>query len=37
MSALISRLLSLGRAKDLEKAANDPEYREKLCKELGIA
>ncbi len=37
MSALFSKLFSLGGTKDAEKAANDPEYREELYKELGIA
>ena len=34
---LISKLLSLGRTQDIERAANDPEYRKKLYTELSIA
>jgi len=34
---LITKLISLGRNQDVEKAARDPAYREKLYVELGIA
>ena len=36
MALLISKLINLGRNGELEKAANDTEYREKLYYELGI-
>jgi len=35
--ALITKLISLGRNQDVEKAAYDPAYREELYAELGIA
>jgi len=37
LGSLISKLISLGRNQDVEKAAGDPAYREKLYAELGIA
>ena len=36
LAALFSRLLSLGRSEDAERAANDPDYRDKLYKEFQI-
>ena len=37
LASLMAKLFSLNRAKDAEKAATDPEYREKLYVEFGIA
>ena len=37
LASLISKLISLGRNNDVAKVAADPEYREKLYAELGIA
>ena len=37
LGTLITKLISLGRNQDVEKAAGDPAYREKLYVELGIA
>lgn len=37
MASLMSKLFSLGRAKDVEKAANDPAYLQKLLAEFEIA
>ena len=37
LAALMKMLFSQGCSQDAEKAATDPEYREKLYAELGIA
>ena len=34
---LISKLFTLGKYQDVEKASNDPVYMEKLLKEYGLA
>ena len=36
LSRLILKLSELGRADDIIKAAENPEYQEQLMKELGI-
>ena len=35
-ASLISKLLSLGRSADVERAANDTDYRERLYKEFQM-
>ena len=37
IASLMSKLFSLGRAKDAEKAANDPAYLQQLLAEFGMA
>ncbi len=37
MAQLIAKLFDLGKIEDLEKVSKDPEYREKLLKDYGIA
>ncbi len=37
LAQLISKLCSLKKYEDVEKASNDPEYRKKLLKEYEIA
>ena len=36
MAALISKLISAGRESEIEKAARDEEYCEKLMEEMGV-
>ena len=37
VTQLMAKLFSLGKAEELEKAAKDPEYLQKLLKDYGIA
>ena len=37
MAQLIAKLFDLGKIEDLEKVSKDPEYREKLLKDYGLA
>lgn len=36
MASLISKLIALGRHEDVERAANDEEYRKTLFKEFNL-
>ena len=37
MAQLFAKLFDLGRIEDAEKVSKDPEYREKLLKDYGLA
>ncbi|MBO5537225.1 MAG: hypothetical protein J6B53_17800 [Clostridia bacterium] len=37
MAQLVAKLFDLGKIEDLEKVSKDPEYREKLLKDYGLA
>ena len=37
MAQLIAKLFDLGKIEDVEKVSKDPEYREKLLKDYGLA
>ena len=37
LSALISKLIALGRNDDIARVVSDPEYRDKLYAEFGMA
>ena len=37
LAQLIAKLFALGKTEDVEKVSKDPEYREQLLKEYGLA
>ena len=37
MAQLVAKLFDLGKIEDVEKVSKDPEYREKLLKDYGLA
>ena len=37
MAQLIAKLFDLGKIEDVEKVSKDPEYREQLLKDYGLA
>ncbi|MBO5537224.1 MAG: hypothetical protein J6B53_17795 [Clostridia bacterium] len=37
LAQLIAKLFDLGKIEDLEKVSKDPEYREQLLKDYGLA